>query len=394
VAGAGLVILGVMSDQRDVIWPGAFLILLSGGAALLLWVSTRDLSSRRVLFPDQVQAGDPVRVDLTLGHRGSGLGGVHVVEETVTAPVGEAPVFVVPSGWGRAESVHRYQLRPPQRGRYHLGPLMWRSSDALGLAVRQQRQDTLTPLTVTPRVVPLRTLQHSSGVGLTGDSALLRSSLIGPDDALIREYRPRDDVRRIHWPSTARTGTMMVRREERAWDPSAIILLDSRAVAHRGSGPDSTFEWAVSAAASIGVHLLDAGFDLNVVEADGRAFDHVGRESSGGSLLLHHLTDSALAPETSLDRASAAVRRRTGAPLLVAILGRLSYGDAITLTRTNRDRRLSWAIVLDDAADDQGPAGSGEGCSRLRADGWQVAPGAAAGSILQAWATLESGVAR
>ncbi|MFZ1411788.1 MAG: DUF58 domain-containing protein, partial [Micropruina sp.] len=338
--GVGLLILGVASRQRDVIWPAAFLILLPVSAALVLLFSTRNLHSARTVLPDQVQAGEPVVVHLNLGHTGIGIGGVHVVEERAPESLGATPAFLVPSGWGRTDLVHRYELRPPLRGRYQLGGVAWRSADALGLAVHRAEQGTLTPLTVTPRVVPLGAVQHASGAGLAGDSAVLRSSLIGPDDALIREYRPRDDVRRIHWPSTARMGTMMVRREERSWDPSAIILLDSRAVAHSGDGLESTFEWAVSAAASIGIHLLDAGFEVDLVEADGRQLEQIGQETIRKRVLLQHLTDSSLTQATSLDGAVETLRRRTRAQLLIAILGQLAHADAIALGQAHRDRRL------------------------------------------------------
>ena len=93
--------------------------------------------------------------------------------------------------------------------------------------------------------------------------------MVGQDDALVREYRQGDDVRRIHWRSTARWGDLMVRREEQAWDPSASIVLDSRASAHAGRGMHNSLEWAISAAASIGIHFLDDGFGIEIYEADG-----------------------------------------------------------------------------------------------------------------------------
>ena len=54
----------------------------------------------------------------------------------------------------------------------------------------------------------------------------------------------------------------MVRREEQPWESRAMLLLDTRAAAHRGEGPASSFEAAVSAAASIGVHLGRGGFSV------------------------------------------------------------------------------------------------------------------------------------
>ena len=60
-------------------------------------------------------------------------------------------------------------------------------------------------------------------------------------------YRDGDELRRVHWRSTARHGELMVRREEQRWRNRAVLLLDTRARAHSGTGAGSSFEFAVSA---------------------------------------------------------------------------------------------------------------------------------------------------
>ncbi len=72
-----------------------------------------------------------------------------------------------------------------------------------------------------------------------------------------RGYRYGDDLRRVHWRSTARYGELMVRREEQPQRARCTVLLDTRVVAYEGAGPDSAFEWAVSGAASVLVHMLE-----------------------------------------------------------------------------------------------------------------------------------------
>ena len=67
----------------------------------------------------------------------------------------------------------------------------------------------------------------------------------GAEDAATREYRYGDDLRKVHWRSTARVGELMVRREEQPVHSRATVLLDGRRGAHRGSGPGSSFEYAV-----------------------------------------------------------------------------------------------------------------------------------------------------
>src|SRR5262249_46658392 len=94
-----------------------------------------------------------------------------------------------------------------------------------------------------------------------GDPRASTAAAAGEDDVVPRAYRDGDELRRVHWRSTARYGELMVRREEQRWQDRAVVILDSRRSAHAGSGPSSSFEFAVSAAASIGVHLANSGLD-------------------------------------------------------------------------------------------------------------------------------------
>ena len=183
--------------------------------------------------------------------------------------LGNRPRFVV----DRADLSWRREVEYPLlgrvRGRFSTGPLTVRTTDPFGLVQLDRQFVATTEVMVTPRVVPLPTIRTIGGGGSTGEARPHRIGVVGQDDALVREYRQGDDVRRIHWRSTARWGDLMVRREEQAWDPSASIVLDSRASAHAGRGMHNSLEWAISAAASIGIHFLDDGFGIEIYEADG-----------------------------------------------------------------------------------------------------------------------------
>lgn len=391
--GLGLVTVAVMlliaagtTGLRTLAWPGGLLLGLVAAAAVLAWFSARRPAAHRRLLPDRVSAGSPVRVSLALERDSIGLGAWSVVEESVPDLLAGAPALPVPSGWGRLRSVHHYQLATFLRGRYRIGPAHWATTDALGLAGSRRRLGGTNLLTVTPAIHRLGEAIRGAGAGLVGEAAHRRSSVLGPDDALIREYRPRDEMRRIHWPSTARTGTLMVRREEHAWEPSALILLDNRAAAHTGTGPASSFEWAVSAAASIGVYLLDAGYDLDLADADGRTPATEG--DSVREALLDHLTDVAL---TGRDDLGGALGPDAGArgQLLIAVLGRLSHADAVALTNLRRDGRLCRAIVLQPA-----DPGADDPAEILVANGWRVVRDAGTLRIPDAWAALDWGAGR
>jgi uncharacterized protein (DUF58 family) len=73
----------------------------------------------------------------------------------------------------------------------------------------------------------------------------------------------------VHWPSTAHRGALMVRQHELPWQASAVVYVDSRAHVHRGATDASTFERAVSAGASVLVHLQQQRYDIHLVTAEG-----------------------------------------------------------------------------------------------------------------------------
>ncbi len=381
-----LLIAAGVTGLRPLAWPAGLLLGLVAAATLLAWLSARRAWLRRRLSTDRVAAGASVPVRLELSRDSIGLGAWGYLEDAVPPGLGGAPVLPVPSGWGHLETQLHYSLGTFLRGRYRIGPCQSTTLDPLGLASARRRLGGRNLLTVTPAVHPIGATAAGAGTGLVGEATQRRSSVLGPDDALIREYRPRDELRRIHWPSTAHTGTLMVRREEHAWEPSALILLDNRGTGHVGAGPTSSFEWAVSAAASVGAHLIDAGYDVTLSEADGRRLTVAGdttRES-----LLDHLTDSTL---TDAEDLADALRSDGGgrAELLIAIIGRLTRADAVALTTLRRHGALCRAILLQPTE-----PGPDDPADILLANGWRVVRDAAACGIPQAWAALADEVPR
>ncbi len=393
IRGLGLVTAAVIlliaagaSGLRPLAWPGGLLVGLVAAAAVLTWRSARKPVLRRSLVPDRVPAGATVRATLELGRDSVNLGAWGFVEETVPDGLGAGPMLPVPSGRGRLSSRHSYQLATVVRGRYRIGPSRWTTIDPLGLTTLRRRLGGLSLLTVTPAIHRLDQAAPAAGTGLVGEAAQQHSIVLGPDDVLIRDYRPRDELRRIHWPSTARTGKLMVRREEHAWEPSATILLDNRRAGHTGQGSRSSFEWAVSAAASIGMHLLDAGYDVGLVDASGLCLD--ADSETLREALLDHLTDSTLTEASDLDGAlSAGLGGR--AELFIAILGRLSVADAVALAAARRHGTLCRAMVLHPVE-----AGPDDPLAILVANGWRVIPNAGVRTIADTWAALGEGPGR
>src|SRR5690606_36746208 len=140
-----------------------------------------------------------------------------------------------------------------------------RQTDPIGLCELVRSFPTVDRITVLPQVVPLPSIRLAGEHSGTGDIRARSVAVHGEDDAATREYSHGDDLRRVHWRSTARVGELMVRREVPRWESRATVVLDTRPSARRGEGPTASFEWAVSAAASMGTHLRHSGYRVRLV---------------------------------------------------------------------------------------------------------------------------------
>ena len=86
----------------------------------------------------------------------------------------------------------------------------------------------------------------------------------------MRGYQAGDDLRRIHWPSMARRGELMIRQDESSKRASGLVFIDTRAQA-LGQSHSQAFERAVSVGATLGVMLARRGFSLRLGTAEAPA---------------------------------------------------------------------------------------------------------------------------
>src|SRR3712207_6461229 len=136
----------------------------------------------------------------------------------------------------------------------------------------------------------------------------------------------------------------MVRGEEQRWESKATVGLDSRAAAHRGEGPTASFEWAVSATASIAMHLRQAGYKLRLVTGSGIDLD--ASEVAGEGLILDTLADVQTAQNGDISVLVEQVRRRSDGGLVIGIFGTLTVPEAELLAglRGNGATCIGFAI--------------------------------------------------
>src|SRR6266545_2140185 len=282
-AGVSALLLG----EKDLLRVAALLALLPLLAVFAVARARYRLTCSRVLQPHRTPIGTAARVVLRL-HNTSGFPtGTLLLEDRLPYALGSRPRLVLERLGARRTTSVAYTVRADTRGRYPIGPLLVRLTDPFGLCELTRAFPSVNELTVIPQVVPLPAVRIAGEYVGSGESRSRSVASHGEDDAATREYRHGDDLRRVHWRSTARTGELMVRREEQPWESRATVILDTRASAHRGEGPTASFEWAVSAAASIAVHLRHGGYKLRLVSDAGIDVD--ANESEGDGPLLDQL---------------------------------------------------------------------------------------------------------
>lgn len=378
-AGTTTVVCGLVLGQWAMVQLGALAVLLPLAAAAAVSRAPHRLSLHREVDPPIVVAGQAATVHLRLTHEGRVGSGTLLLEEVVPYALGQRPRFVVEPARGRWTRELTYTVRPEVRGHHHVGPLTMRVTDPFGLVELGRTFHTTAPLVATPRTVPLggRSLARSwAGSGHTRPRSFSTGQA---EDVTVRGYQQGDDVRRVHWPSTARTGELMVRREEQPWQARTVVLLDSRSRVHRGRGAASSFETAVTLAASITVHLAEAGHEVQVATAGGLLpLPPTALPTYGSRVqeVLEALAGVAMDPFSHLDTTWLAE-----VPLgtrVVAVLGALDEGDEEALARLERLSGSPAALVLEVDAWHSGRGGDGSlvtstpMLARLGMSGWRA----------------------
>jgi len=222
------------------------------------------------------------------------------------------------------------------RGRFRVSDARLELGDVLGLETVSLPVEGAAAVLVHPRLVELETLFSEAGRrGGDGRRLLLRRTA-GFDFHSVREYEQGESLRRVHWPTTARRGQLMVKELDDAPRDAVVVVLDCDPSGAVGAPPDSSFDTAVRAAASI----------LRVYAARGRRATLVAT-GSGGVVDVCSLTDFG----DALD-ALAAVEADAAFPL-ARTLGHeqapaARAGELVLVTSTLDPRSLG--AVLDSAA--------------------------------------------
>ena len=242
-------------------------------SAMWLGVQVLDLDVRRVVHPPRVPAGGSCRVEVSVHSGRRRRSPVAVLTDTVDGAL-RARLYVSPVNQS-SPAVTQYRIPTTRRGLLRFGPLRIEASDPFGIWLRRVAVERYAEVVVLPEVVPLEALPPASGEEPDVGRRNVRMLQTATDEvSALRDFRPGDDVRRVHWPTTAKVGSPVVRQYDEPWQRRVTVLLDTST--HRTDGP--SFERAVSAAASIVVSgtaanqmvrlLTPGGVDTGFLSAD------------------------------------------------------------------------------------------------------------------------------
>jgi uncharacterized protein (DUF58 family) len=265
--GVATAVLGGVLLAAGAYWryPG---VLGLGGSLLALAVlgflsvlRRAPVSVRRTVRPLEVTRFAPCGATLRIRRSGGLLPiGVDAVEHVGGRPF---PVRVPRLTRGGTAEI-AYQIPTERRGRLAVGPLEMRRRALAGLAENRAALGGTVQVRVLPRVLPVYGMP--SGVRRSHTGADERVEHGGTDLVGLREYAPGDDLRRLHWATSARTGRLMVREDADPSEAHLTVLLDDRA----GSYPDADMEDAVDVAASLAVAAADTGHGVRLLTVCGQ----------------------------------------------------------------------------------------------------------------------------
>lgn len=238
------------------------------GCVLFVLANRRSVTGLRTVSPDRVHVDGTAIVAVRFSSRRwlpSPI--VHVQDHVDGAIAADAQLAPL---WSGRPVQASYRVRTERRGLTPIGPLKVQVLDPFGLAKSSHRGAPNTSILVLPRIDLIAAPPQPPGrTALLADLAPTRIAPNGDEFSSLRAYVTGDDLRKVHWPSTARLAELVVRTDSISEHGRTIIVLDTR------EGVDADrFEQMVSAAASIAWAAHRRGDHTVVVSTSGERTDN------------------------------------------------------------------------------------------------------------------------
>jgi uncharacterized protein (DUF58 family) len=305
--------------------------------AVLVVVRPSPLAIDRAIQPPRVPKGSPAIAVLTFANRSRRTVGVTVANQ----PFGDIRVRTVIPRLRRGErGLRTYRLPTRQRGIFEVGPVEVTRRDAFELFRTSRRYGAVERIWVYPRILPFRSLPTGQTRHLEGPS-----SDTSPQGTItfhrLRDYVPGDDLRLVHWRSTARTGRLVVKHNVDTSQPFTVVLLDLRP----GRYTAESFEEAVDVAASVLVTSAAGKAPVQLELTDATRLG--GPRLRDVTPLIDHLTGVQPDAEGGLRAQLLALRRARGGTSLVVVTGVLDLAELPYVAALRRRFERLVVISLD-----------------------------------------------
>jgi uncharacterized protein (DUF58 family) len=344
---------GVALDQRDLVRVGILVLALPTTAAIFLTRARYRIAAQRHLDRSRAPVGSVLRIELEVRNAGRMPSPLLLAQDALPpelgAAEGEGARFVLPRIAAGANTTVSYGVRPGRRGRYTIGPLSVRLADPFGFCQVVRTFATTARISVLPSITPLRIGRLGGQWGLGGESRQ-RGIMTGDEqDVTTRPYRPGDDRRRVHWRTTARTGELSVRRDEQPWQSRGTVLLDTRKSAHSSGGRSESFEFAVSAAASISAAMINGGYGVRLVDDLGAVLaESQSTSMEAGFGVMDALANVDRRPNATLLPLATRLGGEGGDPdSIIAVLGATTPNDLAAMIRASSRSTRCVCILVD-----------------------------------------------
>jgi uncharacterized protein (DUF58 family) len=316
-AALGLIVGSFLLGALEMLVVGVAALALIAAAAISSALRERpQLAISRRVRPDRLHVGSEGRIDLAVENLGAHA--TPLLAATDWFDEGRrAARFLVPPLAPGATARAAYRIPTRRRGRYQVGPLTVAASDPFGLVRRPSPGAGAAELVVRPRVHDIvAPVAVGSRITAESEAPAARSMVsdLGSDFLTLRGYELGDDLRRVHWRSTARTGQLMIRQDEARWRSRAAVVLDVHPAAHDAE----SFEVAVEAAASVIARLVRLRRRVEVVTGAGET---LGTGGDPRHDVIDRLATVSLHDGHRLSSVLEHLRAHRRVDLVVAILG-------------------------------------------------------------------------
>ncbi len=285
--------------ELAVVAAGVLVLML---LAALFMIGHTNLEVRMTTEPPRVTVGEPVTGEVEVRNKAK----TPLMPVRLELPVGRGGVaFDLPALRPGGTHGELFVVPTERRGVIEVGPVTTGRGDPLGLFRREVTWSDVREIFVHPVITPLEPL----GAGLIRDLEGNVSENISQSDLAfhaLREYSPGDDLRHIHWRSSARHGQLLVRQFLDTRRSHINVIVDSDPASY--ADPED-FELAISTAASLLVRAIMDGFDATFLCGEHAMTRGTGRSAldacSRAEAASDRITDVAgrgarLAPDTSL----------------------------------------------------------------------------------------------